>query len=324
MILNPEDNGYNLTKDFIMTDFKELLKSLVKAGVHFGHRTSVWCPRMAPYIWGHKNNVHLIDVSKTAFQLNKAAQFIESVVGEGKSILWIGTKKAAQDSVKSCAERLSMPFVNHRWIGGTLSNHSQVKKSVTKLLHYKDVLSKDVGSTFYTKKELNSFRKSIERLEKNIGGIVNLKWPLGAIVLVDINKEASALREAAATRVPVIALVDTNCDPSLVNYVIPGNDDAPRSIKLILDYLEQAAARGIEVAKTKRDQAVLQGVETTDDELIMSSTDEEGKDEEETENTRRKAPRKIEAYGPRRPGAHSHDSRSEGARFHRPGPKKAS
>lgn len=305
-----------------MTDFKELLKSLVKAGVHFGHRTSVWCPRMAPYIWGHKNNVHLIDVSKTAYQLDKAAKFIESVVGEGKSILWVGTKKAAQDSIKSCAKRLSMPYVSHRWIGGTLSNHSQVKKSVTKLLHYEDVLSKDVGSTFYTKKELNRFRKSIERLEKNIGGIVNLKWPLGAVVLVDINKETSALREAAATRVPVIALVDTNCDPSFVNYVIPGNDDAPRSIKLILDYLEQAAARGVEVAKTKRDQSIAQEHDVTEDELAPSGIDEEGKEEDEGKS-RRKGPRKIEAHGARRPGNHFHDARPEGARFHRPGPKKS-
>lgn len=267
-----------------MIDFKQL----VKAGVHFGHRTSVWCPRMQPYIWGHKNNVHLIDVSKTAFQLEKAAQFLESVSAEGKTVLWIGTKKAAQDSIRSVAERLSMPYVNHRWIGGTLSNFSQVKKSVTKLLHYEDVLTKDSNSAFYTKKELNRFKKSIDRLKKNIGGIVNLRWPLGAVVLVDVNKEASALREAAAMRIPVVALVDTNSDPSYVDYVIPGNDDAPRSIKLIIDYLEEAARRGQEVAKVKKDENV--SLELEEEETLLSALPEE----EEEEEGDRKGPRKSD------------------------------
>lgn len=268
-----------------MIDFKQL----VKAGVHFGHRTSVWCPRMEPYIWGHKNNVHLIDVSKTAFQLEKAAQFLEGVASEGKSVLWIGTKKAAQDSVRSAAERLNMPYVNHRWIGGTLSNFSQVKKSVTKLLHYEDVLAKDNNEAFYTKKELNRFRKSIDRLKKNIGGIVNLRWPLGAVVLVDVNKESSALREAAAMRIPVVALVDTNSDPSLVSYVIPGNDDAPRSIKLIVDYLEEATRRGQEIGKVKKEEVVAQEPEE-EESLLTTIIDEEAEGEEGG----RKGPRKVD------------------------------
>lgn len=258
-----------------MIDFKQL----VKAGVHFGHRTSVWCPRMAPYIWGHKNNVHLIDVSKTAFQLEKAAQFLEGVASEGKSVLWIGTKKAAQDPIRLAAERLNLPYVNHRWIGGTLSNFPQVKKSVTKLLHYEDVLVKDNSGSFYTKKELNRFKKAVERLKKNIGGIVNLRWPLGAVVIVDVNKEASALREAAAMKIPVVALVDTNSDPSLVNYVIPGNDDAPRSIKLIVDYLEEAARRGQEAAKVKKDEIVAQEPDE-EESLFATITEEEGEEEE--------------------------------------------
>lgn len=269
-----------------MIDFKQL----VKAGVHFGHRTSVWCPLMEPYIWGHKNNIHLIDVSKTAFELEKASKFIESVVSEGKSILWIGTKKAAQDIIRSAAEQLSMPYVNHRWIGGTLSNHSQVKKSVTKLLHYEDVLTKGSSNTFYTKKELNRFKKSIDRLKKNIGGIVNLKWPLGAVILIDVNKETSALKEAIATKIPVIALVDTNSDPSLVDYVIPGNDDAPRSIKLIIDYLEEAARRGQEAAKLKKEESATQEPEKEDD-VTLGLPEEEG---EEESSGHRKGPRRLE------------------------------
>jgi small subunit ribosomal protein S2 len=291
-----------------MIDFKQL----VKAGVHFGHRTSVWCPKMQPYIWGHKNNVHLIDVSKTAFQLEKAAQFLEGVASEGKSILWIGTKKAAQESIRSTAERLSMPYVNHRWIGGTLSNYPQVKKSVTKLLHYEDVIAKDSNSTFYTKKELNRFGKSIDRLKTNIGGIINLRWPLGAVVLVDVNKESSALREAASMRIPVVALVDTNSDPSLVSYVVPGNDDAPRSIKLIIDYLEEAARRGQEVAKTKGETAVEEHHEE-EEPLLATLSEEEG----EEEGNGRKGPRKTTENGKKFIKKVGDDTGAEGSAKHR-------
>lgn len=231
-----------------MIDFR----SLIKAGVHFGHQTSRWSPKMAAYIWGHKNNVHLIDVSKTAHQLEKAAKFLESVAAEGKTILFVGTKKAAQEVVATAATNLNMPYVSHRWIGGTLSNYYQVKKSVTKLMHLEDVITKtERSSSFYTKKEMGVFQKMVDRLRKNVGGISNVTWPLGAIVLVDVRKESSALREAAAVGVPVVALVDTNGDPSLVDYVIPGNDDAPRAIKVIIDYLAQAVERGKEIAATK-------------------------------------------------------------------------
>lgn len=229
------------------------IRKLIEAGVGFGHRTSVWNPKMDSYIWGKKNGVHLIDVSKTAFLLENAARFIESMTAQGKPILWVGTKKSAQDGVLTCGQQLGMPYVNHRWVGGTLSNFTQVKKSVTKLLHYQDILDRAETEEFtqYTKKELNTFKKIVERLKKNVGGIVGLKWPLGAIVLVDVRKENSVLREAMATGVPVVALVDTNCDPSFVDYVIPANDDAPRSVSLILNYLKEAAQRGKTAAEEK-------------------------------------------------------------------------
>ena len=231
-----------------MIDFKEL----VKAGVHFGHTRSRWNPNMEPYIWGYKNNVHLIDVSKTAFNLEKAAKFIEKITAEGKPVLWVGTKKPAQTVITSTAKKLKMPFVTHRWIGGTLSNFPQVKKSVTKLLHFEDILAKAEKYPLYTKKELNTIQKNVERLKKNVGGIVNLKWPIGAIVLVDIKKESSALKEALVKGVPIIALVDTNSDPSFVDYVIPANDDSPRSIECITNYLAAAAEKGIAVANEKK------------------------------------------------------------------------
>lgn len=230
-----------------MIDFREL----IKAGSHFGHQTSRWCPKMAPYIWGLKSKVHLIDVSKTAFQLEKAAVFLEGIAAQNKQILWVGTKRPAQKIIEDTAKRFSMPYVSHRWIGGTLSNYEQVKKSVTRLLHYEDVLVKAETHPYYTKKELNVFQKLVHRLEKSVGGIRTLKWPVGAIVLVDVGKEGSALLEAVAMGVPVVAIVDTNCDPTGVNFVIPANDDAPRSIQVIIDYLGAFVEKGISEAAKK-------------------------------------------------------------------------
>lgn len=229
-----------------MIDF---IRQLVKAGVHFGHQTSRWCPKMAPYIWGFKNKVHLIDVSKTAFQLEKAAQFLELIAAEGRPILWIGTKKAAQRVIKDQATTLKMPYVNHRWIGGTLSNHAQVKKSLTRLLHYEDILVKSKEVSYYTKKELNTFQKIVNRLDRSVGGIRNLTWPMGAVVVVDVTKEQSAVREAVSVGIPIVAIVDTNADPSLIDYVIPANDDSPQSIGVIIDYLGVAVSKGKEAAK---------------------------------------------------------------------------
>ena len=231
-----------------MIDFR----MLIQAGVHFGHQSSRWCPRMAPYIWGQKGGVHLIDVSKTAAQLEKAAKFLESVAAEGKAILWVGTKKPAQATMQAAASLSRNSFVTHRWIGGTLTNNSQVKKSITKYLHLMDVLEKSSESSHYTKKELNSFQKRIDRLKKNIGGIVDMKWPIGAVVVVDVKKEHSAVKEAAVVGIPVIALVDTNSDPSDVSIVIPGNDDAPRAINVVVEYLASAAQKGADVADQRR------------------------------------------------------------------------
>lgn len=261
-----------LKKGSFMIDFREL----VKAGVHFGHQSSRWCPRMAPYIWGKKNGVHLIDVSKTANQLEKAAKFLGEVAGQGKTVLWIGTKKPAQGAIKEAAAIAQMPSVTHRWIGGTLTNRLEVKKSITKYLHLEDVLKK-AEDTHYTKKELNSYKKRVDRLGKNIGGIIKMKWPVGALVVVDVRKEQSAVKEAAVMGIPVIALVDTNSDPSLVSYVIPANDDAPKSIKIITEYLAEAAKKGKEVFETERNAKI-----DAEKELLK-----EGK--------KKSAPKKVEA-----------------------------
>lgn len=232
------------------------LKKLVENGVQFGHQTWRWSPLMAPFIWGKKNGVHLIDISKTAMQLEKAQKFLEEVTSEGKQVLWVGTKKAAQGIIKSTAERLGCPYAVNRWVGGTLTNFSQVKKSVTKLLHFEDVLKKSENYS-YTKKEFGTFQKLVDRLQDNVGGVRTLAWPVGAVIVVDAKKEATAIREAATMGVPIVALVDTIGWPSdvYIDYLIPGNDDAARAIKVIIDELAESVARGMAAAKTRKTEA---------------------------------------------------------------------
>jgi small subunit ribosomal protein S2 len=216
---------------------------LIKNGVQFGHQTSRWCPKMAPYIWGFKNGIHLIDVSKTAHQLELAAQFLKGIAAQGRSILFVGTKKAAQGSVKKVAQELKLPYVAHRWVGGTFTNYRQVRKAIAKMIDSEEVL-KRTDSINYTKKELNLLKKRTMRLENIVGGIRDLSWPVGAVVVVDVKKENVVIKEARASGIPIVALVDTNCDPSFIDYVIPANDDAPRSVEVLLDYLQNAIAEG--------------------------------------------------------------------------------
>lgn len=232
------------------------LRQLVEAGVQFGHVVSKRNPKMDEYIWGKRSKVQLIDVSKTARQLERAATFLEGVATQGRQVLWVGTKKVAQAPVRRAAEASEMPYVDHRWIGGTLSNYAQVKKSLTKLLRYEEILAKPERYPYYTKKELNVISKTAGRLAKLVGGVRELKWPVGAIVLVDIGRSESALREAVSCGVPVVAIVDTDCDPSLVDYVIPSNDDAPAAVNLLVDYLGQATQRGQAVAEEERKKVV--------------------------------------------------------------------
>lgn len=228
-----------------MIERRELYKKLIEAGVHFGHQASRWSPKMEQYIWGTKNKIHLIDVSQTAYQLEKSAAFLKDVAAKGQQILWVGTKKSAQNVVREIALKLDMPYVDHRWVGGTLSNFSQVKKSVTRLLYDEDIVAKFEKYPFYTKKELSVIKKRVERSRKVVGGITNLKWPIGAIILVDVSREESALKEASTMGVPVVGLVDTNSDPSLVDFVIPSNDDSEKSIRCVMEFLANAVEQGI-------------------------------------------------------------------------------
>lgn len=223
---------------------------MLKAGVHFGHRTSRWSPKMRPFIWGAKNKIHLIDVSKTAFLLERAGTMMRDLAATGGVFLFVGTKKAAQGTVQKTATTLGMPFVIHRWVGGTLSNYEQVKKAITRLMHLRDVVSKP--TTTYKKKEIGMIQKEIARLEKNIGGIIDLDYPPAGIVVIDAKKEQSAVKEASRLGIPVIALVDTNTDPDGVSYIIPSNDDSPKAISFVLEYLEARVQEGKALFADKR------------------------------------------------------------------------
>lgn len=276
-----------------MIDFK----TLIDAGVHFGHQKSRWCPKMRPYIWGHRGGVHLIDVSKTALQLEKAENFLESIARENKTILFVGTKKIAQVPIREAAAALNMPSVTHRWIGGTITNHLQVKKSVTKLLHFNDIVEKaDIAN--HTKKELSHYRKVVDRLQNNVGGISKLSWPIGAIVLIDIGREATALKEAIQCSVPVVALVDTNYDPNGIDFMIPGNDDSPKSVRLIIECLTAAAKRGFEQAakdKGAKKAAAIEVIADLNEDIIKQVEVLTSEVEEDAEKA--KARKKSESLG---------------------------
>jgi small subunit ribosomal protein S2 len=231
------------------------LKQMLEAGVHFGHRTSRWSPKMKPFIWGAKNKIHLIDVSKTALLLERAGKFIKDITSTGGKVLFVGTKKAAQEIVQKTATNTGMPFVINRWVGGTLSNYDQVKKAVTRLLHMRDILQKN--TSHYKKKELSMIQKEMARLEKNVGGIINFDYPPAALIVVDAKKEVSAIKEAMRMRIPVIALIDTNTDPIGVSHIIPGNDDSPKAISFIMQHIESYVKAGVEAFEAAKPAKVV-------------------------------------------------------------------
>ena len=209
------------------------MKQLLEAGVHFGHQTRRWNPKMAPYIFTERNGIYIIDLQKTVKKAEEAYEFIKSVAAEGKDILFVGTKKQAQEAIEEEAVRSSMHFVNNRWLGGMLTNFATIKTRIKRL---EDLEKMQEDGTFdvLPKKEVIKLKGEMEKLEKNLGGIKNLDADnIGAMFVVDPRKEKNAISEAKILGIPVVAIVDTNCDPEEVDYVIPGNVDAIRAVKLI-------------------------------------------------------------------------------------------
>ena len=219
------------------------MKQLLEAGVHFGHQTRRWDPKMAEYIFQARNGIHIIDLQKTSKKLDEAYSFMKEQAEEGKTVLFVGTKKQAQECVKEAAEKSGMYYVDQRWLGGMLTNFDTIRTRVQRL---KDLEKMQEDGTFdvLPKKEVILLKKELEKLERNLGGIKEMEEIPGVIFLVDPKKEHIAILEAKKLGIPVIGLVDTNCNPEEVDYAIPGNDDAIRAVKLITDVMANAIIEG--------------------------------------------------------------------------------
>lgn len=219
------------------------MKQLLEAGVHFGHQTRRWNPKMAQYIFTERNGIYIIDLQKTVKKLEEAYFFVRDVAAAGDSILFVGTKKQAQDAIKEEAERSSMFYVNARWLGGMLTNFKTMRTRITRLNQLKKMQA-DGTFDLLPKKEVIKLQLEITKLEKYLGGVTEMKKLPGAMFVVDPRKEKNAIAEARKLHIPVVAIVDTNCDPDEIDYVIPGNDDAIRAIKLISGMVASAVLEG--------------------------------------------------------------------------------
>jgi len=220
------------------------MKQLLEAGVHFGHQTRRWNPKMAPYIFTERNGIYIIDLQKTVKKAEEAYNFVKQVSEEGKDILFVGTKKQAQEAIKDEAIRSNMHFVNNRWLGGMLTNFSTIKCRIRKLEQI-EKMQEDGTFEVLPKKEVIKLKLQMEKLTTNLGGIRNLDVEnVGAMFIVDPRKEKNAILEAKILGIPVVAIVDTNCDPEEIDYVIPGNDDAIRAVKLITAKMADAIMEG--------------------------------------------------------------------------------
>ena len=219
------------------------MKQLLEAGVHFGHQTRRWDPRMAEYIFQARNGIHIIDLQKTSKKIDEAYNFLKEQAEEGKTVLFVGTKKQAQDCMKEAAEKCGMYYVNQRWLGGMLTNFTTIEKRIERLTEL-EKMQEDGTFEVLPKKEVILLKKEMDKLEKNLGGIKDMKELPGVLFIVDPKKERNAILEARKLNIPVVGLIDTNCNPEDVDYVIPGNDDAIRAVKLIADVMANAVIEG--------------------------------------------------------------------------------
>ena len=252
------------------------MKQLLEAGVHFGHQTRRWDPKMAEYIFQARNGIHIIDLQKTSKKLDEAYSFMKEQAEEGKTVLFVGTKKQAQECMKEAAVKCGMFYVNQRWLGGMLTNFKTIKARVQRL---KDLEAMEQDGTFEVlpKKEVINLKKEMEKLEKNLGGIKEMETIPDIIFLVDPKKEATAILEAKKLNIPVVGLVDTNCNPEDLDYPIPGNDDAIRAVKLIADVMANAIIEGkqgetFEDAQ-EVDEEVLENAEKSIEEVVEETAE---------------------------------------------------
>ena len=221
------------------------MKALLEAGVHFGHQTRRWNPKMAEYIFTERNGIYIIDLQKTVKKIEEAYYFIRDIAASGEDILFVGTKKQAQDSIKEEAERVGMYYVNARWLGGMMTNFKTIQKRIDRLAQI-NKMEEEGTFDLLPKKEVIKLKAQRDKLEKYLGGIKEMKKAPAAIFIVDPRKERIAIAEAKKLNIPIVAIVDTNCDPEDVDYVIPGNDDAIRAVKLVVSTIANAVIEGRE------------------------------------------------------------------------------
>lgn len=219
------------------------MKQLLEAGVHFGHQTRRWNPKMAPFIYMERNGIYIIDLQKTVKKVEEAYNFVRGVAENGGSVLFVGTKKQAQEAVKEEAERVGMFFVNARWLGGMLTNFKTMRTRIDRLMQLRK-MQEDGTFDMLPKKEVIKLTNEITKLEKYLGGVKDMKKLPGALFIIDPRKERNAIAEARKLKIPIVAIVDTNCDPDEVDYIIPGNDDAIRAIRLIAATMANAVQEG--------------------------------------------------------------------------------
>jgi len=255
-----------------MTDVT--MRRMLEAGVHFGHQTRFWNPKMAPYIFGERNKIHIINLEQTLPLFQEATKFVRKTVSEGGTILFVGSKRAARDAVKTEAERAGMPYMSYRWLGGTLTNFKTIRQSIKRLRDLEELTSGD-GAEALTKKEVLGLRREREKLERSLGGIKDMASLPDALFVVDVNHEEIAVKEAAKLGIPVVAVVDTNSSSDNIDYIIPGNDDAMRAIQLYSNGIAQAVLDG---------KASIPEVPVGEDDFV--ELDEEGRPKT---GTRRKA-----------------------------------
>ena len=253
------------------------MKQLLEAGVHFGHQTKRWNPKMAKYIYAARNDIHIIDLQISVEKVEEAYAFIRQVASEGKDILFVGTKKQAQDAIQSEAERCGMYYINQRWLGGTLTNFKTIKSRIDRLnkLNQMEIVGE---FDLLPKKEVIGLKAERDQLEKNLGGIKNMRELPGALFVVDLKKEEIAVKEARLLNIPIVGVVDTNCDPDLVDYVIPGNDDAIRAIKLFASLMADAvieAKQGVDAVAAAHAEANAEAAEEAKEKETVEEVVEE-------------------------------------------------
>ena len=269
------------------------MKKLLEAGVHFGHQTRRWNPKMAKYIFTERNGIYIIDLQKTAIQIEEAYKEVRDIVADGGRVLFVGTKKQAQDSIEQEAKRCGQFYVSHRWLGGMLTNFGTIRQSIEKLKKY-EAMEEDGTFDLLPKKEVLQYQKEMDRLEKNLGGIKEMEQLPDVLFVVDPGEEEIAVHEAKILGIPVIAIVDTNCDPDKVDVAIPGNDDAIRAVKLITSVMADAvveANQGSQFDGSEEDfvedetdeEEVQQSEEVTDDEIKEATEELKSQSLEESE-----------------------------------------